>query len=332
MNKLKKQHLMGAGKTAITITGSIGSGKSTVCNLLKNEINYELISGGSIFRQIAKEKGISVLDVNNLAEENESLDKAIDDYLISLNGKKGIIVDSRLAWYFIKNSFKVFLYVDFETAVERISKSKRETEGELIDKDKLYKNIKVRHKKEVERYKRLYGVNIDDYNNYDLVLNTAKMKPEEVVNIIILKIKQTPYVNPLIKTIKEYYNNYLDRIIICYESAARLHGMVSENGFPVVFFHNVPNLTSYINETEGVYLNELNFSDTVIRDGINYTNKERTICELIRDERDIQAILESIYDYNRLYGLDRLYSFAKKHNLRDEIKKYEYDALDFYKE
>ena len=41
----------------ITITGRLGSGKSTVCRILADKDGYEIYSTGKIHRQIAAEKG-----------------------------------------------------------------------------------------------------------------------------------------------------------------------------------------------------------------------------------------------------------------------------------
>ena len=142
----------------ITITGTIGSGKTTLCRLLRDSLGYELITGGSIFREIAKDKGITVLDVNELAETNFNIDDKVDSFLRDLNGRENIIVDSRLAWYFIDKSFKVYLYADLDTAVNRVQGTNRDTEGNLDDKGELYESIKGRQDAEVKRFKRLYGV------------------------------------------------------------------------------------------------------------------------------------------------------------------------------
>ena len=52
----------------ITITGNLGSGKSSVAKILK-EKGYEYSSTGNIFRQLAMEKGMSVEAFNKQVNE-----------------------------------------------------------------------------------------------------------------------------------------------------------------------------------------------------------------------------------------------------------------------
>ena len=169
----------------ITITGHIGSGKSTVCKILKERLNYDLITGGSIFRQIAEDEYISILEVNKIAENNTGIDEKVDSYLKSLNGSKHLIVDSRLAWFFIKDTLKIYLYVNESEAIKRLADSNRTTEGELVNKEKIYRNILSRQDAETERFKRLYGVDLRDLSNFDLVIDTTKLTPYGVVDIIM---------------------------------------------------------------------------------------------------------------------------------------------------
>ena len=45
----------------LTISGPIGSGKSTVAAALAEELSYEHVSGGDIFRELAAERGYTPL-------------------------------------------------------------------------------------------------------------------------------------------------------------------------------------------------------------------------------------------------------------------------------
>ena len=45
-----------------SITGHLGSGKSTICKLLNKDYNFEQISAGSIMREMATKRGVSLLD------------------------------------------------------------------------------------------------------------------------------------------------------------------------------------------------------------------------------------------------------------------------------
>ncbi|MBO5489595.1 MAG: dephospho-CoA kinase, partial [Eubacterium sp.] len=54
----------------ISITGTLGSGKSSVCKLLK-EKGYDIISNGVLFREIAEEKGVSVVELNEIAKTDK---------------------------------------------------------------------------------------------------------------------------------------------------------------------------------------------------------------------------------------------------------------------
>lgn len=177
----------------ITLTGSLGSGKSTIGQILSKELGYEYISGGMIFREIAKEQGLTVVDINLMADEDKELDYKVDNYLKSLNDRDNIIVDSRLAWFFIKDSLKIYLHTNIETAVERISKSDRETEGNLKDKDELTKRLVSRRQSEINRFKNLYEVNLEDFNNYNLVIDTSNSEPKEIVEKILQYVTNFNY-------------------------------------------------------------------------------------------------------------------------------------------
>ena len=50
----------------ITLTGNLGSGKSTLSKILEAEYGYEIFSTGKVIRKIAEEHGLSVLEMNEL--------------------------------------------------------------------------------------------------------------------------------------------------------------------------------------------------------------------------------------------------------------------------
>ncbi len=170
----------------ITLTGNLGSGKSKVGQYLKDKLGFIFYSTGSIQRKIAQRKNMSTLELNLFSEKNREIDDEIDGFTQSLrHSQENLIIDSRLAWHFIPHSFKVFLYLKHQVAAERIFHDKeRKNEYYTTLKDALV-SIEERQKSEVERFKKLYQVDLYDFNNYDLILNTEKVTVEEIGETII---------------------------------------------------------------------------------------------------------------------------------------------------
>ena len=108
----------------ITITGDIGSGKSTVSKKLAEKLNMSIIDSGQLYREFASSKNISVLEQNN--SDDRSIDIKIDNTIESIGKEqKGIIFVSRLAWYFVPDAIKIYLKVNPLLAAERIVKDNR---------------------------------------------------------------------------------------------------------------------------------------------------------------------------------------------------------------
>ena len=63
----------------ITLTGNLGSGKSTVAKILEAKYGLEIFSTGKVIRSIADELGISVLEMNELMSKDPQYDHMIDD-------------------------------------------------------------------------------------------------------------------------------------------------------------------------------------------------------------------------------------------------------------
>lgn len=168
----------------ISLTGDIGSGKSTVGELLSKKYGLEKVSIGFILRDIAKDYGMNVKEFNTYMETHPEIDALLDNKLKEHETKKGnYLFDSRMAWHFVPSSFSVFIKVSVETAAKRIMNAGR-SEETYKTLEEAIASIKARHDSETLRYKTLYGVDLDDYNNYDLVVDTDGKTPEEIVKII----------------------------------------------------------------------------------------------------------------------------------------------------
>ena len=174
----------------ITIAGDLGSGKSTVANHLINNINYRIESAGLIFRRLAEQHGMSAKEFNQFIESNPKYDNMVDDTIKEMGEKEeNIIFDSRLAWYFVPKSFKIYMYVDVDTATERIFNDTGRVSESYSDMATAKKEIIERRESEVLRYKTFYNIDINNYSNYDFIIDTSHATKDEVNDAVLSNFK-----------------------------------------------------------------------------------------------------------------------------------------------
>lgn len=175
----------------ITISGEAGSGKSTVADIIAKKLKIKRYSTGDYMRTMAADRGVTIIELNKISETDPSIDKELDDWQKNLEKKKdeSFVLDSRLGFHFIPSSIKIFLYGDLNIRAERIFHTNRLVEKNATLK-KTIANIKKRQRLERKRYKEKYGIDYLDFSKYDLILNTTKMKPEEVAEKMIQFVKK----------------------------------------------------------------------------------------------------------------------------------------------
>ena len=170
----------------ISITGDLGSGKSIIGRLLGQKTGFKFYSSGGIQREIASRHGITTLALNKLSEQNHEIDKEIDDFTRDLSQTgESFVIDSRMAWYFIPNSFKIYLQVNVDIAAERILSDKSRKNEDYPDFDSAKEDIIKRKESEIYRFKKYYDVDCENMDNYDLVINTSFSTPEEIIAVIL---------------------------------------------------------------------------------------------------------------------------------------------------
>lgn len=172
--------------TKITITGDLGSGKSAVSRILCDRTGFEYVSTGRIQRQLAMDMGIDTLEMNRLADTDPSIDQKIDGIFVGLGNDPGrYVVDSRMAWFFLPGSFKVYLQADIRVAAARILSDPERNSEQYATVEEAIQKIQARKQSENERFLSKYGADCANLDNFDLVVNTSNRRPEDVYALII---------------------------------------------------------------------------------------------------------------------------------------------------
>ena len=181
----------------ITISGTLGSGKSTVARLVAQALNLKQFQSGGFMRQMAFERNMTLNELQVIAERDRSVDDEIDARQIKLGQEEDdFILEARLGYHFVPDSFKVYLKTSVEVAASRIlesmksSNSERLQEGLVQDKEKIIESLNRRRLSEKKRYLELYNLDYEDESNYDLVVDTSSIDAIEVSSIVISKIKE----------------------------------------------------------------------------------------------------------------------------------------------
>ena len=174
-------------KNIISLAGDLASGKGAVSRILSGELGYSIYRNGEYVRNLAKERGLDITSFNEYLNVHPEIDIQIEKSAAEYAKEHDFfIIDARLGWYAVPESFKVYLTINIDEAARRAfyDENRKETEKfETIEEQKA--DLIRRFNMENERYFRTYGVHKEDLSNYDLVIDTTDKTPEEVSKIII---------------------------------------------------------------------------------------------------------------------------------------------------
>jgi cytidylate kinase len=162
----------------ITVGGPIGSGKTTVASAIAKRFGLRHISAGTIFREMARQKDLSLEEFSRLAESDDSFDRLVDSRQKELASSGNAVVDGRLSGRLIEGDIKIWLTAPFDLRADRVANR------EGIELSQARKDMEKREKSEATRYKKIYNIDLYDLSHYDVVLNTALWSAEGVIKII----------------------------------------------------------------------------------------------------------------------------------------------------
>ena len=169
----------------ITIGGLAGTGTTTTAELLSEKLDIPYISAGFVFREMAAERGMSVLEFSEFAEGNDDIDKEIDKRQAQKASEaENLIVEGRLSAFFVDNAdLRVWLVTPFDVRSKRIA----EREDKTVEVAK--EEIITREESEALRYMEIHNIDISNMDIYDIIINTDTFNPENVSEIFIQTLK-----------------------------------------------------------------------------------------------------------------------------------------------
>jgi cytidylate kinase len=170
----------------VTVSGLPGSGTTSLARYLAAEHNLDLISAGEVFRQMAKEREMDLVEFGRLASEDSSIDRLIDERQKEIAAERNdIIVEGRLSGWFIGDAeLKIWLTASLECRIRRIL-----ARDVIENLDIAKKTTRQREECEAERYRTYYAIDIGDLSPYHMVLNSERWGVEELGAIVDTAIR-----------------------------------------------------------------------------------------------------------------------------------------------
>ncbi|WFO75821.1 AAA family ATPase [Desulfurococcaceae archaeon MEX13E-LK6-19] len=165
----------------IVVSGPPGSGKTTQAKMIAEKLGLRYHSAGSIFRAIAKERGMSLEELSILAARDPSIDIEIDRKSYEEAIKGNVVLDGHLTAWIVKDvaDIKILVTAPLKVRVKRIA---------LRDNKSVIEALKETIVREYMQYKRFieyYGIDPTDYRIFDIVVNTENLGPNETFRVIM---------------------------------------------------------------------------------------------------------------------------------------------------
>lgn len=210
--------------TKIAISGELGSGKTVLSARLSQSLGMEIVSVGKIQRELAMKYGMTTLEFNKYMETHPEIDEECDAMVTRYGLEdRPLILDSRLAWNFVPHSFKVHLLANPTVAATRIFNDKVRKNERFSTMEEARDQMIERKTSETIRFNQQYGVDINSFDNYNLVLDTSHSSPETIFSVVLMVLERWRM------------ENTLKRVLLSPKSLLPLRGICpDERGLPTV--------------------------------------------------------------------------------------------------
>jgi len=169
----------------ITVSGPHGTGKSTYARALAEALRLRYLSAGELFRGLAKQEKLSLQALSARAAQDPSIDRMLDERTKAEAKKGGVVIDAQLAPWMAGDlaNVKVLLTAPNEIRFKRIA------ERDHVAIEDARRETEYREAVQQERYKKYYGVNVNDLSIYDITIDTSLQPIEETKKVVIESVR-----------------------------------------------------------------------------------------------------------------------------------------------
>lgn len=185
----------------ITISGRIGTGKTSLALRLGNELHWSVLDGGKIFRKLTHEMGEHITQTN---KRPDKFDIAYEEMIKKmLREEKNHIIQSHLSGFDaqgIDGAFKILVICKDEHGSDKTDiRIDRLMNRDSLSIEEAKEEIIERENQNLDKFRRLYANNDPkwvywDEKYYDLIVNTYSLNQEEafefVMDVLNKKIKK----------------------------------------------------------------------------------------------------------------------------------------------
>jgi len=179
-------------RIVIAVSGEPGAGKTTVAKYIAESLGVRYVSNGELFRQIASERGVSLLDLHKLAEVDPTIDLEVDRRAVREAEKGGVVIDGHLSIWILSNiaDLKLFFRAPLSVRAERVARRENKSVEEAM--------AEIRRREESNRRRGIayYGFDIADYSVADLVVNTALLDADGVKKTALAFVREYLRLHP----------------------------------------------------------------------------------------------------------------------------------------
>jgi CMP/dCMP kinase len=134
------------------------------------------------FRDLAEDLGLRFEEIQEQAAKSRIYDFLTDLKLMRASLRSRVVVGSRLAGWLVDADLRVWLHAPLEARAKRIFQ--REPDKHAGYESVLYHTLQ-RDEQNRKRYLEVYGIDINDRNDFDIIINTEKLTAEQVSSLIV---------------------------------------------------------------------------------------------------------------------------------------------------
>ncbi len=165
----KNRHNRPSKAWVITVSGPHGTGKSTYARALAEDLHLRYVCAGELFRELAKQRGMSLESFSRYAANNPEVDHLIDERTGEEAKSGNVVIDAQLAAWMVKGEADIKLLlvasdsVRFNRIAQRDHVSFEFAKNETLAREEIQR----------VRYKNYYGIDVSDLSIYDLRIDTG---------------------------------------------------------------------------------------------------------------------------------------------------------------